>query len=112
MKISQMTTNKAADVLLRIAEPASVIMKDSETVKMLDGMANGSENPYQFFADNIITAVSLLLKSHREETYQIIGALSDKTAEEVSQQKITDTITDIKNCADKDLIDFFGSLRG
>ncbi len=111
MKISEMTTNQAADVLIRIAEPAANIMHDNETIAVLERLATGNDRPIEFIADNIVPVFNVILKSHRGDAFEIIAALSDKTVEDIGQQKMTDTILDIKNCWDGDLVDFFASLR-
>lgn len=111
MKISQMTTDQAADVLVKIAEPASNIMHDEETIALIERLANGDDNPIRFLADNIVPITSAALKTHREDTYAVVGALCDKSVEEVASQKITQTIRDIKDSVDGDLVDFFASLK-
>lgn len=111
MKISQMTTNQAADVLIRISVPASNIMHDSETMEVLEKLANGNDSPLSFIADNIVPVTSVLLKNHREDVYEVVAALSGKTIDEIGNQKITETIKDIKEGWDGDLVDFFASLK-
>lgn len=112
MKISQMTTDKAADVLIRIAEPASSIMHDEKVYEMLEKLAKGnSDSAVKFFADNISMVVTVLLKDHRSDVFEVVAAMNDKTVEEVAGQPITQTIKDIKECWDGDLTDFFASLK-
>lgn len=112
MKISQMTTDQAADVLIRIADPAANIMHDSDALAMLDDLSNSNaDNAVKFFADNIPKVTVVLLKNHRSDVYEIVAALAEKTIDEVANQKITETIKDIKESWDGELIDFFGSLK-
>lgn len=111
MKISQMTTEQAADVLIRIAEPVANIMHDEDSIKVLENLANGNDKPLAFIADNLPVVVSVLVKAHRADVYEIVGALSGKPADEIASQKFTQTILDIRDCADKELVDFFGSFR-
>lgn len=109
MKISEMTTDKAADVLMRITDPVANIMHDADTMSLIEKMANGTDNPIKFIADNIVSVSTVLLKNHREDMFEIIAAMSDKTADEVSKQKFPQTIKDIRGCWDGELADFFGS---
>ena len=111
MKISQMTTDQAADALIRIAPSAANIMHDEDTVATLEKVANGSNNPLVFFADNLVPIANILLKDHRADFYEIVAALSNKTADDVANQKFPETILDVKNCLDGDLVDFFVSLK-
>ena len=110
MKISQMTSLQAADVLARIAEPVANIMHDPEAVKTLQNFADGSDNPIVFIADNLVSVATLLLKSHPMDLFAILAVMSGKTAEEVANQRfIPDTVMDIKGCFDRELLDFFKS---
>lgn len=111
MKISQMTTNQAADVLVRIAAPASKIMHDKTTMKVLEGVAKGSNDAVKFIAENLVPVTTILLKSHRMDVFEIVAALTGKTLEEVGEQNILVTISDIRDSWDGDLVDFFGSLK-
>lgn len=111
MKISQMTTDQAADALIRIAEPASNIMHDKDTVEVLEKLARGNDNALSFIADNLIPVTTILLKTHRTDVYLVLSALSGKSVDEIGKQKITATIADVKDCWDDELADFFGSLR-
>ena len=111
MKISQMTTDQAADVLIRIADPAANIMHDEETVAVLEKLAKGNDAPLTFIADNIVPVTTVLFKSHRNDLYEVVAALSGKTMEAIGKQKITETIKDIKESWDGDLVDFFASLK-
>lgn len=112
MKISQMTTDQAADVLVRIAEPATNLMHDEEFYKMLEKVANSQDaSPIKFLADNLTAIVTAFLKNHKQDVFEVVAALSEKTSSDVANQKITETIKDIKDCLDGDLIDFFGSLK-
>lgn len=112
MKISQMTTDQAADALVRIADPASNIMHDEDTIAVLGKLANGNDAPLNFIADNLVPVATVLLKTHRNDMYEIIAALSEKSKEEIAGQKWTETLKDIRDCWDGDLVDFFGSLKG
>ncbi len=111
MKISQMTTDQAADVLIRISVPAANIMHDDETIKVLEGVAKGSNDPFVFISENIVPVTTVLLKDHRGDVFEIVSALAGKSAEEVKNQKITETIKDIKESWDGELVDFFASLK-
>ena len=112
MKISQMTTDQAADALIKITEPAANIMHDEETVKVLEKLAKGNtDNGLSFIADNLVPVATILLKSHRKDVYEILSAMSEKKVAEIGKQRITETIKDIKDCWDGELMDFFASLK-
>ena len=111
MKISEMSTDQAADVLVKIAEPVQNIMHDEEFTKLLERLANGDDNALKFIGDNIVPLVNVAIKTHRKDAYTIIGALAGKTPNEIGKQSIGLTIKDIKESLDGDLISFFGSSK-
>lgn len=113
MKISQMTTDQAADVLVRIAEPVSNIMDDSKVADLLKDISGSKDVPYiKLFASIVPKIVPLALENHRNDLYEIVGALDGKTVSEVKKQNILKTIAVIRDSLDKDLIDFFDSIGG
>lgn len=118
MKISQMTTDQAADVLCRIAEPIETIGANEEFQKKIEAIgkknaARGTKmNAIENVTSMIGTFIPLLLKSCRAETYEILSALSGKSAEELAAQNVLETIRDAKNCVDQELIDFFRPSAG
>lgn len=112
MKISQMTTEQAADVIVRIAEPAGCMMRDENMLALVERIANTDDNnPFNFIGNNLSAIVYALLKDNRYNLFEVVAALNGKTREEVAQQKITATIQDIYDSLDRDLLDFFGTLR-
>lgn len=113
MKLSQMTTDQAADVLVRIAEPAANLMHDDEMLAVIQRLAESDgSNALKFISDNLVAVTGVLLGSHKHDVYEILAALSGKDEATISGQKITDTIRDIRDCWDGDLLGFFGSLKG
>lgn len=112
MKISEMTTDQAADVLVRIVDPISNIIHDEGLVEVLEKLAKAdSSSPVKFIAANLAPVTTIALKAHRADVFEIVAALSGKSVEAVAGQKITETIKDIVDSWDAELVDFFESLR-
>lgn len=112
MKLSQMNTDQAADALIRIAQPAANIMNDQGTMDVLQTLAESDAgNVVAFVAKNLMPITTLLLNTHRDDVYEILAALGDKSVEEIRNQKFTQTVQDVRDCWDKELLDFFGSFR-
>lgn len=115
MKISQMSTDQAADVLVRIAQPAANIMDDDDVsiiLKDLSKMKTESVPYIKLFAGMIPRVVPLALKTHRDDLYEIIGAFADMPTSEVGKLNIKQTISVLKDSIDQELIDFFESIGG
>lgn len=113
MKISQMTTDKAADVLVRIADPVANLMDDDKIADILKEISVSKNVPYiKLFASMLPKIVSLALENHRNDLYEIVGALSEKSVSDVKKQNVLETIKVVRESVDGDLIDFFGSFGG
>lgn len=118
MKISQMSTDQAADVLCLIAEPIEVIGTDKDFQNKLTEISKRNKergrgmNTIESVTSMVGTFVPLLLKNCRAETYAILSALSGKPVAELAAQNVLQTMRDAKDCVDRDLIDFFKSSAG
>lgn len=111
MKISMMTTDQAADTLVKIVEPVSRIMDDDKVAELLKGFSESKNVPYiKLFAKMLPKIVSIALDSHRDDLYLIVGALDGTSYSEVKEQNILKTMSVIKESFDKELLDFFGSI--
>lgn len=116
MKISELTTERAADVLCEVSIYALNVLSDKELLAslrmQLEG-TNGDRTKAEMIAiasEKVAELVPLLLKKHKDDVFGIVAAVNGLTLEQVRQQKIIKTMTAIKEMAqDKDLIDFFRS---
>lgn len=113
MKISAMTTDQALDTLVRLTEPAGVILTDKEISTFLDGLGaeNGNKNFFAIGIDAIAKLIPAMARTHRAETYEIVSVLTGKSVEEIGSQKIKQTIQDVRDSWDEELAGFFHSLR-
>lgn len=108
MKISQMNNNQAADALVRIADPMGRICDDEELVDMLDTFSNLKNVGFIAAIGRMLPRiVAYALKKHREDMYEIIGALDGKTSEEVAKMNFVETVKLVKDSYDDILKDFF-----
>lgn len=113
MKISQMTTDQAADVLVRIAQPVSNIMDDEQVADVLRTLSGRKGVPYiKLFSEILPKIVPLALKTHRKDLYEVVGAFAEKTARDVGRMNVLDTIAVLRDSIDQDVIDFFKSTGG
>lgn len=108
MKITEMNTDQAADALVRIADPAAEIMNDAA----LDGLINEitqMKNPTEaqqlsFLAFKLLP---FLMKNHRRALYTVLSILTGKPEADLAKQSIKETVKDIRESIDHELIDFF-----
>lgn len=116
MKISELTTERAADVLCEVSIYALNILSDKELLASLRMQLDGTDGDrtkaemIAIASEKVAELIPLLLKKHKDDVFGIVAAVNGLTLEQVRQQKIIKTMTAIKEMAqDKDLIDFFKS---
>ena len=116
MKISELTTERAADVLCEVSIYALNILSDKELLAPLRMQLEGTDGDrtkaelIAIASEKIAELIPLLLKKHKDDVFGIVAAVNGLTLEQVRKQKIIATANAVKEMAhDKDLIDFFKS---
>lgn len=108
MKISMMNTEQAADALVRMAQPVANILDDKDIDPILQRFSKSkNKSMTKIVADFIPKIVPLALKTHRDDVFEIVGALEGVSADEVRKFPVLKTMAIIRDSFDKDLIDFF-----
>ena len=109
MKLSEMSTDRLADVMVRIAGPVERIGNDEMLIDKLRAMAaKGGKTAVENAAGMFGALVPVLLERHREDTYAVLAAMTGKNAEEIAAQNAMVTLREAKECVDGDLLSFFG----
>lgn len=115
MKISELSTDKALDVLCELTPYVDDILVDENLLNTLKAKVKPPENAtradlLKIGAEKINKIVPVLLKKKRNDILGILAVLNDKSAEEIGKQNVLITAGQIKDAVkDKDLIDFFKS---
>ena len=118
MKISQLSTDRAMDVLCEIATPVTNIMTDEELIKELKSAvdfekANTMAEKIALITGKFTKILPLILKKRKADLFSILASLNEKTIEEIGSQNVIKTMSQIKDIAkDKELLDFFKSCTG
>ena len=115
MKFSELSTDRAADVLCEVSVYAHNILTDDELRESLKAQID-AEKPqtagerYAIGAQKIGQWIPLILKKHREDTLGILAAVNETTVEAVKKQSVLKTMRQIQEIVkDKDMLDFFKS---
>lgn len=126
MKLSELNTDRALDVLCELTPYASNIMEDEQILSALDGFLgqsraekpeNGNENNgadapvdgIRMFG-GMVKNIPLLLKTHRADVYGILSIMNERSVVEISTQPIKDTIQQVREMLeDNELMAFFKS---
>ena len=115
MKLSELDTSRAADVLCEAGAYALNILADEELVAELKSKIDSSGELsrlelYTFGAQKISTLLPIILKKHRDDVFGILAAVNGCAVNYIASQNIMDTMQMVKELvSDKDMIDFFKS---
>lgn len=111
MKIAEFSTDEGLDVLCEITTPLGNIVNDKDLTKALQNKIdkNATEAEYMLKGTQMISEIiPVVLKTHRDDLYHILGALNKKPVEEIGSQSIIETVNQVKELmGDKDLQSFF-----
>lgn len=110
MKLSEMTNDQAAEVMIRIAEPIGLICDDDEAVQMIDDYKKRYQKPLFYAVGSLIPRlIGYLMKKHKAELYEIIAAVSGKKVSEVGRMNIKETVDIVRDSYDDVMQVFFPS---
>lgn len=116
MKLSELSTDKAADVLCELATYVGNITDDQEVVKTIgkvvtpDAPVNQYGN-YTMIVGRIVESIPLLLKNHRKDVYGILSVMNERPVKEIAEQKLMETMRQVRKLFDdEEFSDFFKSF--
>ena len=118
MKISELSTDKALDIICEITPFVDEIATDEELISTLKEKIKLPEGAtradmLKIGADKMNKIVPIILKKKRSAVYGILAALNGTSAEKISKQSMISTAKQIKEAVgDEELIDFFKSCVG
>ena len=109
---SQLSTDEAGEVALRIATPIMNLIEDENFVaEVQKTMPKGDTTVIamqRFGLAKIVKLLNIAIKRHRTDIYDILSPFNELTAEEIGKQNFLVTckqVYDLLN--DKDFVDFF-----
>lgn len=115
MKLSELDTSRAADVLCEAGAYALNILTDEELAAELKSKIDSPDELsrlelYTFGVQKISTLLPIILKKHRDDVFGILATVNGCAADDIARQNIMVTMQMVKELAsDKDMIDFFKS---
>ena len=119
MKLSELSTDRAADVLCEITPFLANLAGDTalqdtlrDKLKLQDGQKPSMAELYTFGAQKLAVIVPIVLKDHRADVFGMLAALNGTTAAQIAAQGVMDTMGQLREVMqDKQLRDFFKSLQ-
>lgn len=115
MKLSELSTDRATDVLCELTPYITNILSDEALLSELRTAIDFKESntlaeKMALTAGKITNIIPILLKNRKSDVFGILGALNEKSVEEIAKQNFIKTMKQIKDIAkDKELLDFFKS---
>lgn len=114
MKISELTTDQAADVLCELTPYVANIVGDKTLIdelgKKFDVRGKSAAELYLFAAQKYALLIPIFLKEHRDDVFGILSVLEETDKEKIAAQNFLDTIAQMRGVLqDKDLLNFFRS---
>ena len=115
-KLSELSTDECLSVLCEITPFLSNIVTDEELMSTIgkagDKKGLTAAGVVMAGVDRITKCVPLLLKTHREDVFQIVARVGGVEPEKVAAQNIMVTLVQIRAILkDKELLDFFKSWQ-
>lgn len=110
MKLSEMNTIDFMKCTSKMAKPVSVIAKNPDFIAAATAFFTEHDektNRLVMIADAIGSLLPVAMDTCMNETIEIISALTFKTPEQIKNQRGLQTIKDVKDSFDSELIDFF-----
>lgn len=110
MKISEMTNDQATEALIRLAGPLENICDDEELIESLDKLAGMNHEPTIRVIGKMIPMIARVgFMKHKQDLYEIVGALTMTTTADVGKMNFKDTLLALQDSYDGILRDFFTS---
>ena len=119
MKLSEISTERAADVLCELTPLVDSIVTDDDLMQALSAALGKNDlqtmsvgQKMMLVTGKLGKVVPILMKKRRAEMFGILGVLNEKTPEEIAKQNMIETMWQVYHLTnDRELIDFFKSCR-
>ena len=108
MKISEMTNDQATDAMIRISTPIANICEDKEIIDVIESLQHAEDKGIAELIGGLLPRlITSAFKTHREDLYEIVGALLMAPANKVGKMNFRDTIQAVRDSYDEILAGFF-----
>ena len=118
MTLSELSTERAADVLCELVPFVSNIATDDELIAELKreiapGGVTTRAELLALGAEKVSKLVPIVFKKRKADVFGVLAVLNGKTVEDIAKQNLLATLWQIKEIIkDKDMMNFFKSCAG
>lgn len=118
MKFSELSTDRALDVMCELSPNIAGIIEDEEVLAALDSVMSmrKPDEEEKSSVDGIkmmggmVKIAPVLLKTHRSDVYGILSVMNERPVEEIAAQKLTETIRQVRELLqEEEFMTFFKS---
>lgn len=115
MKLSELSTDKALDVLCELTPYASNIASDEAVVSAIGKIVDTSKDLNLYgkgllLVERMGEIIPVLLKTHRADAYGILSVMNERPVAEIAAQKLTETMRQVRELfRDEEFVAFFRS---
>lgn len=113
VKLSEMNTRQLAGAMCALVRPMQVIAQDEEINKAFMAIsAKGEEAQSMTVLEKgsmLLEVVPVLLEKRYTETMAIMSVMTGKNVSELEAQNGMETMNELRECIDKQFLDFFRS---
>ena len=107
MKITEMTNEQAADALIRLSTPFGNICDDEKLTDMIEQYKALKDETFIRTVGKILPQIiGYAFKEHKNDLYEIVGALTGKTTAQVAKMNFAETIKTVRDSYDEVLATF------
>lgn len=104
MMFDNMKTGEGLDAMMKMLPHMDAIIQSEDFAKLKERMKNDKDLT---FADVMGDAFAVIAMKNRAAMYGIVGAVMDKTPEEVAAQPLEDTLNAFRGVMGSKTLDFF-----
>ena len=93
MNINEMDLDQASEAMLRISNALGFILEDEEVTKLLDDLGDSeSTSPMKWIPKYLPRIANVALRRHKDDLYEIIGALGQKDRKQVGKMNFIEAV--------------------
>lgn len=115
MRLSEISTDRAADVLCEVSVYLANIATDEELSEELKHKIDNidTKTRAEIFAlgvEKVTVLMPIILKKHKNDVFGVLAVLNNTTIDAIANQNIMITMAQVKEAVqDRELVDFFKS---
>ena len=110
MKLSEMTNDKATEALIELSIPIGNICDSDEVTNLIEEYKKIKDvTVIQAVGKMLPKMLTLLLRTHRDDIYQIIGILNGCPASKIAKMTFGETMKLVRDSYDEVIHGFFTS---